>query len=130
MFLLLYQKEFYPSEQYEEQQDIFLNELMEEESVPEEDRAVAEETMERILPLLPEIDARIEKASEGWRLNRIAKAELAVLRLGVYEMLYDEEVPVKVAINEAVELAREYGRDKGYAFVNGILDTIRKEEGE
>ena len=80
-----------------------------------------------MLPLLPEIDAKIEAASEGWKLKRIAKAELAILRLGVYEALYDDDVPVSVAIDEAVELAKDYGRDKGYAFVNGVLDTIVKE---
>ena len=130
VFLLLYQKDFYPDEQYEEQQDIFLNEIKNEEPFSDEDQAFAEAQMEKIIPLLPEIDEKIAAASKGWKLNRIAKAELAILRLGVYEALYDEETPVKVAINEAVELAKEYGRDKGYAFVNGVLDTICNEASE
>ena len=127
VFLLLYQKDFYPDDRYEEQQDIFLNEIKYEEQLTDEDRAFVEDEVARITPLLPEIDAKIEAASKGWQLNRIAKAELAILRLGVFEALYDDETPVKVAINEAVELAKEYGRDKGYAFVNGVLDTICKE---
>ena len=127
VFLLLYQKEFYPDEQYEEQQGIFLDEVKKEDPLTPEDQAFVEETITRITPLLPEIDARIEEASEGWKLKRIARAELAILRLGVYEALYDDEVPVSVAINEAVELAKDYGREKGYAFVNGVLDTICKE---
>ena len=54
----------------------------------------------------------------------MGKADLAILRLSVYEMLYDEDVPVKVAINEAVELAKKYGGDESPAFVNGILGKI------
>ena len=127
VFLLLYQKDFYPDEQYEEQQDIFLNEIKNEEPLTDEDRAFVEAQVAKILPHLPEIDEKIEAASTGWKLNRIAKAELAILRLGVYEALYDEDTPVNVAIDEAVELAKEYGRDKGYAYVNGVLDTICKE---
>ena len=126
VFLLLFQKDFYPEEQYGEQQDIFLNEVKNEEPLTYEDLDFIREEVSKVLPLLPEIDAKIEAASEGWNLNRIAKAELAILRLGVYEALYDDEVPTNVAIDEAVELAKDYGRDKGYAFVNGVLDTIVK----
>ena len=126
VFLLLFQKDFYPEEQYGEQQDIFLNEVKNEEPLTYEDLDFIREEVSKVLPLLPEIDAKIEAASEGWKLNRIAKAELAILRLGVYEALYDDEVPTNVAIDEAVELAKDYGRDKGYAFVNGVLDTIVK----
>ena len=127
VFLLLFQRDFYPEEQYEEQQDIFLNEVKNEEPLTGEDLDFIREEVSKVLPLLPEIDAKIEAASEGWKLKRIAKAELAILRLGVYEALYDDDVPVSVAIDEAVELAKDYGRDKGYAFVNGVLDTIVKE---
>ncbi len=126
VFLLLFQKDFYPEEQYGEQQDIFLNEVKNEEPLTYEDLDFIREEVSKVLPLLPEIDEKIEAASEGWKLNRIAKAELAILRLGVYEALYDDEVPTNVAIDEAVELAKDYGRDKGYAFVNGVLDTIVK----
>lgn len=126
VFLLLFQKDFYPEEQYREQQDIFLNEVKNEEPLTYEDLDFIREEVSKVLPLLPEIDEKIEAASEGWKLNRIAKAELAILRLGVYEALYDDEVPTNVAIDEAVELAKDYGRDKGYAFVNGVLDTIVK----
>ena len=126
VFLLLFQKDFYPDEQYEEQQDIFLNEVKNEEPLTPDDLEFIREEVSKVLPLLPEIDEKIEAASEGWKLKRIAKAELAILRLGVYEALYDDEVPTNVAIDEAVELAKEYGREKGYAFVNGVLDTIVK----
>ena len=127
VFLLLYQMEFYPEDTYEEQQDIFLNEVKKEDPLSDDEQRFVTDMAESVKAVLPEIDAKIEAASQGWKLNRIAKAELAILRLGVYEALYDEDVPVKIAINEAVELAKDYGRDKGYAFVNGVLDTICKD---
>ena len=128
VFLLLFQKDFYPDEQYGEQQDIFLNEIKKEDPLTEEEQGLVESEAAAVIAHLPEIDERIEAASEGWKLSRIARAELAILRLGVYELLYDEEIPDSVAIDEAVELARDYGRERSYAFVNGILDTIRKEQ--
>ena len=127
VFLLLYQMDFYPDDMYEEQQDIFLNEVKKEDPLTAEEQEFVEGIVASVKEHLPEIDRKIEGASKGWKLKRIAKAELAILRLGVYEALYDDEVPAKIAINEAVELAKDYGRDKGYAFVNGVLDTICKE---
>ena len=70
--------------------------------------------------------AMISKASQGWNLRRIGKAELNILRVAVYEMYFDDEVPVSVAINEAVELAHEFGGDQSHAFVNGILSAVWK----
>ena len=93
-------------------------------------RETQQEILERtshLIQLLPEIDERISKCSKGWKLDRIAKAELAILRLAVYEAVYDEDVPVGVAVNEAVELAKEYGNDNGPSFVNGILGNIVNE---
>lgn len=69
---------------------------------------------------------KINEVAKGWKTGRMGKAELAILRLAVYEMLYDEEVPVKVAINEAVELAKTFGGDDSAAFVNGILAKLVK----
>lgn len=70
---------------------------------------------------------KIEEKSKGWVLSRIAKVDLTILRLAVFEMVYDEQVPAGVAINEAVELSKKYGTDKSYRFVNGILASIAKE---
>lgn len=130
VFILVYQMDFYPEEEYDEQEEIFLKEIQKEDPLTAEEQAFVEKEAEAIKNHLPEIDAKIEGASKGWKLKRIARAELAILRLGVFEALYDDETPVKVAINEAVELAKDYGRDKGYAFVNGVLDTICEEESQ
>ena len=125
-FLLLYQMDFY-NDEYDEQQDIFLDELVKEDPLEDDEKEKIAATMEKIIPLLPMIDEKRSEASKGWKLNRIAKAELAILRLAVYEALYDDDIPVPVAINEAVELAKDYGRDEGYSFVNGVLSTICKD---
>jgi N utilization substance protein B len=71
------------------------------------------------------IDMLIEDASDRWSIDRIAKIELALIRVAVYDMKYDE-VPVQVAINEAVELSKKYGDDQSSKFVNGVLGQIAK----
>ena len=123
MFFLLFQNEFYGTEEFAEQRDTFLEE---KNLKPSEQQEILERTS-HLIQLLPEIDERISKCSKGWKLDRIAKAELAILRLAVYEAVYDEDVPVGVAVNEAVELAKEYGNDNGPSFVNGILGNIVNE---
>jgi len=60
----------------------------------------------------------------GWKTSRMNKVDLSILRLAVYEMKYDEDVPVGVAINEAVELAKKYSGDEGPAFINGVLARL------
>lgn len=71
--------------------------------------------------MLPQLDAELNEVAEGWKTNRMGKAELNILRLAVYEIRYDESIPVKVAINEAVELAKEYCNQDAPAFINGML---------
>ena len=78
-----------------------------------------------VCELSDDIDEKINLVSEGWPVDRIGKAELAIMRLAVYEMLYDDDIPVNVAINEAVELAKSYGSDDNAAsFVNGVLAKL------
>ncbi len=74
------------------------------------------------------IDEVIEKYSVGWKINRISKVALAVLRTAIGEMLSDIETPVGVIINEAVELCKSYAEKSDYSFVNGILSSVAKEE--
>ncbi len=75
-----------------------------------------------------EIDQRIDHASHGWRLSRLAKTDLAVLRLATAEILYMEDIPKRVAINEAVDLAKRYGTEQSPQFVNAVLGKIYGEE--
>lgn len=123
MFCLLFQNEFYETEEFIEQRDNYL----EQQPLSQEEYDEIITRMGDLISHLPEIDEKIEASSKGWKLNRIAKAELAILRLAVYEAMYDESVPVGVAVNEAVELAKSYGHDNGAAFVNGILGKIVNE---
>ena len=73
-----------------------------------------------------ELDEKINSVSEGWPTNRLGKAELSIMRLAVYEMLYDDDIPVNVAIDEAVELAKKYGADNASSFINGVLAKLAK----
>ena len=75
-----------------------------------------------------EIDKIISELSQGWKLERIGRVERNILRLAIAEMKYDDDIPVSVAINEAVELAKAYGRDESYSFVNAILSKVVIEE--
>ena len=74
-----------------------------------------------------EIDAAIEKHLTGWKKNRISAVSMAVLRLAAYEMLYLSDIPAKVSINEAVELAKKFDEEKSYSFVNGVLNALATE---
>ena len=78
------------------------------------------------------LDAIIARFSRHWKLRRIAKVELAILRLALFEILFCDDTPAKVAINEAVELAKKFGDENSKNFVNGILDAVAKalEQGE
>ena len=73
------------------------------------------------------IDAVIEKFSHGWKISRISKVALAVLRLAICEMRYFEDIPVGVSINEAVELCKKYAAKDDSVFVNGLLGSVSKE---
>lgn len=76
-----------------------------------------------------EIDRLLADAAQNWGLARMAVVDRNALRIGVYEMLHEPDVPTKVAINEAIELAKRYSTEQSGAFVNGILDRIRKDRG-
>ena len=92
-----------------------------------------QEKYQKILEKLDEIDQILNDYSRGWKTSRMSRVDLTALRLAVYEMKFDEDVPVGVAINEAVELAKMFGGDDSGSFVNGILGKIasgKKDSGE
>lgn len=88
------------------------------------------DNMDKILESIPQVDALIHKSAPKFPIDRIAKTDLAILRLALYELLIDHSQPTKVVINEAVELAKEFGGNKSYAFINAVLGTIVKEKDE
>ena len=76
------------------------------------------------------LDRCIEEASENWKISRITYVDKSILRVGIFEMLYSEEVPPKVAIDEALELAKKFGGEDSKDFINGILDRILRDHYE
>lgn len=74
------------------------------------------------------LDGLIEKYSKGWKVKRLPKVNLAILRLAAYEILFVDDVPESVAINEAVELAKKYSGESDYSFINGVLGALVKGE--
>ena len=74
------------------------------------------------------LDGLIEKYSKGWKVKRLPKVNLAILRLAAYEILFVDDVPESVAINEAVELAKKYSGESDYSFINGVLGALVKSE--
>ncbi len=120
IFKILFRVEFYDKEELEDQITLFSEDL----HADEKDSAYIVSKARDIFAHLDEIDTLINANAEKWKTGRMAKAELAIIRLAVYEMKYEEEIPVSVAINEAVELAKTYGSDHGASFVNGILAKL------
>ena len=118
----LYQFEFNAGE-YREQMDQFGLRL----AVGEEVKGFMQELVEKVLSHKEDIDELLQKYSEHWTLDRMTVIDRNILRLGVCELIYDRTIPPKVAINEAVEIAKKYGSEESPDFINGILDRIFKE---
>ncbi len=122
IFRMIFQVEFVESEEDRlEQLEAYLDAL---KGVTDKERAYMTKKTQNIFDKIEEIDAMISEASTGWKISRMGKAELAILRLATYEMKFDEDIPVRVAINEAVELAKTYGNDNSPKFVNGVLAKL------
>lgn len=123
VFQLLFRIEFHDAKEMPEQIRMFCEDI-EMVEVEEKDKEYIANKYEDIITKLDEINILINEIAEGWKTNRMGKVDLTLLRLAVYEMKYDDEVPVSVAINEAVEIAKKYGGDESPAFVNGILAKL------
>jgi N utilization substance protein B len=93
----------------------------------EETRAFAERLVRGVVEHWDEIDKRIVRASRNWRLERMGRVDRNLLRLAVYELRFCDDIPAKVAINEAIEVAKRFGAHETPAFVNGILDRVLEE---
>ena len=94
----------------------------------EADRAYISRILDGVLSHVTELDEKISAASVNWSLERIAKVDLTILRLATYEILYEDDVPGSVAINEAVELANRYSEPSSGRFINGVLGTILRDK--
>ncbi|TYP00264.1 NusB antitermination factor [Geothermobacter ehrlichii] len=108
--------------------DDVLGEAVEDaEAVPDEVRQFADELARGVHAHLERIDARIADCSRNWSLDRMARVDLALLRLGTYELLFCPDVPTSVVINEAIEIGKRFGTAETPGFVNGILDRIARD---
>ena len=123
IFKILFRAEFYNREELIQQTDYYVSELS--SAKDKEIEYIKDKTL-AIIDKLSEIDEIINENSDGWPTNRLGKAELTIMRLAVYEIRFDEEIPDGVAINEAVELSKKYGSDNSSSFVNGVLAKIIK----
>ncbi len=119
--LLLYFDAPFPFEENSEKNEDINEQSSLKENLSDDDRRRIVARYVEIIDKFDEIDKKISEVSKGWTIDRIGKVELAILRLAVYEILYDEGIPTSVSINEAVELAKKFGPQDSYSFVNGIL---------
>ena len=119
IFKPLFRIEFNAKEEMQEQVGLFFEE--EENQADVADTAYITEKVQKVYDKLEEIDTALNVKVEGWNTGRMGKVDLTVLRLAVYEIMFDEEIPTGVAINEAVELAKKFGQDTSPSFVNGVL---------
>ena len=118
IFKMLFRVEFHTEEELEEQARFFFED---EREADEKEDAYIRNKYEKIVEHLEEIDAAINEKAKRWKVTRMAKVDLTLIRLAVYEIQFDEEIPTGVAINEAVELAKKYGTDDSPSFINGVL---------
>lgn len=124
IFRLLFRVEFNDQEGMAEQVSLFAEDMKEENKADEKDEAYISEKYERIAKKLPELDAMLNEASKSWKTSRMGKVDLTILRLALFEMKFDDDIPEKVAINEAVELSKKFGGDESPAFINGVLAKL------
>lgn len=127
IFKYIFRVEFHDREEMPEQEQFFFETLKMEaqerelQEIRDEDAAYISGKSNKIIEKLDEIDAMINKKAKGWTTQRMGKVDLTILRLAVYEIVFDEDVPTGVAINEAVELAKRFGQEESSGFVNGVL---------
>lgn len=118
IFKILFSVDFNEGSEQPEQAALYLEQI---EDAKEKDIEYIRTKVQKIAEKVEEIDALLNSHTKGWKTTRMNKVDLTILRLAVYEIKWDEDVPAGVAIDEAVNLAKTYSSDEGPAFVNGVL---------
>lgn len=103
-----------------------LNFALENNSLSHKDKKYIRDIVVGVFNNIIEIDRLIESHAIGWKLNRISKVDLSILRVGIYEILFRKDIPYNVSVNEAVEMAKKYSTTEAGSFINGILSKIPK----
>lgn len=124
-FQILFRLEFNEASEMEEQENLFFD--LSENQLSDTDKETIKAKVDNVIANLSTIDNNLNEKVTGWDISRIGKVELAILRLAVYEILFDDDIPTGVAINEAVELAKKFGPDSSGSFINGVLAKFAKE---
>ncbi len=133
-FKMLFAAEFYPAEETAAQAELYFDAPEEDDTAEDGKEAVIHQVemaekdrqflLDRVASMtgkIAELDGKLNEVSCGWKTRRMGKVELTILRQALYEMEYDSEVPDKVAVNEAVDLAKKFGGKDSPAFINGVL---------
>lgn len=120
-FILLFEKEFFAELECAELEESFA-----ENYAPLSE--YAKNAFENTYANRDQIDSVIEKYLKGWKIGRLPKVNLAILRLAVYEIMFEDSVPDSAAVNEAVELAKKYSGEDDYSFINGVLGSFLREK--
>ncbi|GMQ57778.1 transcription antitermination factor NusB [Vallitalea sediminicola] len=120
IFKLIFAMEFNEEERFTDRVEVYINELETSDTAKEyiKDKAIS------IYEKLETIDEMINGCAENWSISRMSKVDVSILRVAIFEIKFDEEIPTNVAINEAVEIAKKYGGDHSSSFVNGILAKV------
>lgn len=120
---LLYQLEI-----QKEDREAQISTALEENDLQDRDREYVLDVVNGVASNLSYIDNIIETNARGWKMNRISKVDLSILRLCIYEVSFRDDIPYNVSVNEAVELAKKYSGEEAGAFVNGILSKVSKDK--
>ncbi|MCI9238375.1 transcription antitermination factor NusB [Lachnospiraceae bacterium 50-23] len=121
IFRLVFGVEFNEEDEMPQQLKLYFDQL---EDAKEKDLEYIRTKAQQIAQKIPEIDRMVNEHTKGWKTTRMNKVDLSILRVAVYEMQWDDDVPVGVAIDEAVELAKKYSGEDGPSFVNGVLAKL------
>ena len=123
IFKMLFSYEFNSDSEMPQQIQLYFEQMDEEEPTEKDMEYIREKALKVILKA-EELDSLLNVHAKGWKTGRMNKVDLSILRLALYEMKWDEEIPESVAINEAVELAKKYSSDEGPAFINAVLAKL------
>lgn len=126
VFKLIFRREFNSEEEMKDQLAYFFKDNEESGKLSDDEQKKVEERYDLVSSHMEEIDEIITSHAEGWNISRMGKVELAIIRLAVFELHFDEDIPDLVAIDEAVELAKKFGGDQAPSFINGVLARIVK----
>ena len=121
IFKIIFQTEFHKEDEINEAIELYKDNM---EDANESDMRFIKSEIKGIIENKGAIDDTINRYAEGWDISRIAKVDLAILRLSIYEILFADDIPNKVSANEAVELAKLFSSDKSPAFINGVLGKV------